>query len=457
MSPCAALPITSGAADIQSEDANLLHQCDEPPEQMGEDPRASKYGVACKKKKETRKKVKKLRSKFKKLEAELLVALLDSQLLSRIEWDKSGTTDIRNLPDTANEQASIPEKSEVAGVPITTTAPITTQEVTAAASRVGDGNRGEPVVQNPRNDQFPRSTPSTLSKPSSSFDKRARSDSALEYGGSTAKRMRQETHVSTEPHTRRSCSTGAANFHLRCTQSTLSKGSVQQSARSANFTKRNLSSRLNKPQNSGECSNRNATAQYGSTAPSLIPEENCVLEQRRTETGELEGTRADDEAPQSSHAVSQRSTRDQNNNLDASKSRPAAPYDSNTEQQVEDTVHRDADNLAPIQELEQHETQYWGTLQELADHRDTFATQYNNFIDEHPNETVEHCKNTFGPIHLQKGMNISKKLSEAEEALKIARIKAKEAGVDDPNSCEQKSGFLSVVGEGEPNVKRQVE
>jgi hypothetical protein len=57
-------------------------------------------------------------------------------------------------------------------------------------------------------------------------------------------------------------------------------------------------------------------------------------------------------------------------------------------------------------------------------------------------------KAAFGPHYLQRGMMISTELLEAEKNLKRARVEAKEAGVDLPNSRDQESDFLSVPGKG---------
>jgi hypothetical protein len=50
-------------------------------------------------------------------------------------------------------------------------------------------------------------------------------------------------------------------------------------------------------------------------------------------------------------------------------------------------------------------------------------------------------------------MTISKRLSDAETDTKVGRLAAREDGVNQPNSCDQESTFLTAAGEGEGITK----
>jgi hypothetical protein len=50
-------------------------------------------------------------------------------------------------------------------------------------------------------------------------------------------------------------------------------------------------------------------------------------------------------------------------------------------------------------------------------------------------------------------MTISKRLSDAEANTKAGRLAGREAGINQPNSCDQESAFLTAAGEGEGITK----
>jgi hypothetical protein len=120
----------------------------------------------------------------------------------------------------------------------------------------------------------------------------------------------------------------------------------------------------------------------------------------------------------------------------------------NTQMTEEDVQKKKAND-----ELARLEKMYWETQNELDDHYESYNNKYAEFVDANPDKTAKSCKELFGPIYLQKGMAISKQLSDAEADTKVGRLAAREAGVNQPNSCDQESAFLTAAGEGEGSTK----
>jgi hypothetical protein len=75
----------------------------------------------------------------------------------------------------------------------------------------------------------------------------------------------------------------------------------------------------------------------------------------------------------------------------------------------------------------------------------------------HPNDTVDYCRDTFGPMHFYEAIILSKRVSKAEKAMKAARVEARKAEVEQPNSYDQESNFLTAAGEGEPIIKQHAQ
>jgi hypothetical protein len=103
---------------------------------------------------------------------------------------------------------------------------------------------------------------------------------------------------------------------------------------------------------------------------------------------------------------------------------------------------------AAIDELERLENHYWAMQKELEDHEATFAIRSYEYLRAHRYRGINQCDQEFGPINVARGIAISRKLTQAEQDLQEARLKAKVAGVEDVNREDQESGFMSVAGEG---------
>lgn len=82
------------------------------------------------------------------------------------------------------------------------------------------------------------------------------------------------------------------------------------------------------------------------------------------------------------------------------------------------------------------------------DHFGTYHQQLHEFRVMNAARPHEDMESSFGPIFCQRGQIGTQRIIQAEEELKQARLAAKDAGVLNPNSPEQESEFLSVVGEG---------
>ena len=122
------------------------------------------------------------------------------------------------------------------------------------------------------------------------------------------------------------------------------------------------------------------------------------------------------------------------------------------EESLADRTKEEA-NLA----LQHCESLYWNTHNELVEHRDTYDDQYAKFVNDNPDKSLDQCKDCFGPQHLKEGMLISRKLSDAEAAMKAARVEARKAGVNQPNSHDQESDFLTAIDEGEGPAKKKAQ
>jgi hypothetical protein len=103
---------------------------------------------------------------------------------------------------------------------------------------------------------------------------------------------------------------------------------------------------------------------------------------------------------------------------------------------------------AAVAQLEKCEIAVCEIANELDSHHEAYQTLFASYSRIYSDMSQELREAAFGPHYLQRGMMISTELSEAEKNLKRARVEAKEAGVDLPNSRDQESDFLSVPGEG---------
>jgi hypothetical protein len=106
-----------------------------------------------------------------------------------------------------------------------------------------------------------------------------------------------------------------------------------------------------------------------------------------------------------------------------------------------------------IQELERAEKSYWVRKEQYEEHYKSFDKNLEIFRSLNPNFSRQGAEAMFGPHFLEVGYNLSQRLTRADIWLKKARIEAKEAGVNNCNSWDQESSFLSVDGEGpQPEV-----
>jgi hypothetical protein len=152
-----------------------------------------------------------------------------------------------------------------------------------------------------------------------------------------------------------------------------------------------------------------------------------------------------------------KTAQDQHDDLTSSSARRDAPGDLEAEQQAQVDAYREAARIAAEEELSRREQQYWTALHELQNHRETYDIQYDEFFSAHPNDTVDYCRNTFGPMHFYEAILLSKRVSKAEKAMKAARVEARKAEVEQPFSYDQEFNFLSAAGEGEPIIKQQAQ
>jgi hypothetical protein len=86
-----------------------------------------------------------------------------------------------------------------------------------------------------------------------------------------------------------------------------------------------------------------------------------------------------------------------------------------------------------------------GAQHNLVVHQATYSDQLREFKEEHLN-SGDDTSTVFGPIYLQRGRDLTRKVIEAEEALESAKTAAKNAAVS--NASDQESNFVSVPKEG---------
>ena len=125
-------------------------------------------------------------------------------------------------------------------------------------------------------------------------------------------------------------------------------------------------------------------------------------------------------------------------------SAPEAP------KEVSHNVQEDNKKLKALQELERREKQYWDAGQKLDTHYDTYDEQLEACYRRNgePDRPCDVLEDEFAQEYLQRSNAISKEHTSAKQRMQVARRLAVEAGVNDPNSWDQESGFVPVPGEG---------
>jgi hypothetical protein len=108
-----------------------------------------------------------------------------------------------------------------------------------------------------------------------------------------------------------------------------------------------------------------------------------------------------------------------------------------------------------VRKLARCETDLRKLNYDLQDHFATHQTQFAKWCEAQPYSDDDLSMDAFGQEYTKRGANLTKRVTAAEEALRQARIEAKEADVMDPNSPDQTSGFLSAADDGhKPEVSR---
>jgi hypothetical protein len=191
------------------------------------------------------------------------------------------------------------------------------------------------------------------------------------------------------------------------------------------------------------------TAIFGPVTSAIGDRDTGLQEQAELPAGNKESQVKD--------VATSKTAQDQHDDLASSSARRDAPRDLEAEQQAQVDATREAARIAAEEELSRREQQYWTALHELQNHRETYDTQYDEFFSAHPNDTVDYCRDTFGPMHLYEAIILSKRVSKAEKAMKAARVEARKAEVEQPNSYDQEYNFLTAAGEGEPIIKQHAQ
>jgi hypothetical protein len=108
-----------------------------------------------------------------------------------------------------------------------------------------------------------------------------------------------------------------------------------------------------------------------------------------------------------------------------------------------------------VRKLARCETDLRELNYDLEDYFATHETQFAKWCEAQPYSDDDLLMGAFGQEYTKRGANLTKRVTAAEEALKEARIEAKEVDVMDPNSPDQTPGFLSAADDGhKPEVSR---
>ncbi|ORY03744.1 hypothetical protein BCR34DRAFT_591464 [Clohesyomyces aquaticus] len=109
----------------------------------------------------------------------------------------------------------------------------------------------------------------------------------------------------------------------------------------------------------------------------------------------------------------------------------------NREPQKEDTI---ADPHAEkVKTIKNYRHTFEEATKRLQDHRKTYKAQLRKYVGDHSDRTHTELANQFGPIHIQRGQELTHNLREAEKAYRKAKCEVQEAGLSERQESEQGS------------------
>jgi len=407
--------------------------------------------MACKEKKEMRKRKKKLKAEVGEADARLLDALMEIQLLGHVQRGEARAAvttlqpstrlvkdGFQNIVRPPEYEGQSPNQRAVSKVPDITGHP-------------GSRSEREGLVGGPTREQVTLNTPSSSPMQSRSLEKSARpstyaSDEPVNHDCSGFGDTGRMPDFTTNPSLASPSSGNITGLSVS------SRSSGDTTVQSADFAR---------PVNLAKSGSLHRTSSAGTSLPKVTSAPKFAEASPRPIVNKaVERATGNQQPPGDDLAMSVVSNyrlhspqpQDTDSISHIGTSSPPPP-ELSVDQQADVAAKRDADIITATQELQNRELQYWNTKEELDNHGETYADQYAEFFNDNPDKSVDFCKDAFGPMYFQKGVLISRKLAKAEQAMKAARIEARRVGVEQPNSHDQESGFLTEAGEGEGPTK----